>query len=234
MPSFTHLTGNSGVNNAARSSGTNFTLAATPTPGNLVTVFVLFTSNTATVCTLVDSNNNSYTVSPHSPNTTSDGANVPQIWCFYLLNAPANATSTLTVAWTGTDFVNQYWFADEFTVSGGSILFDNDATGFQGAVTTISSPTFTCTASNELVVAVGDCNGTLTAPTSGSTLGIWTGAGGGIVSNIIMAEYALSLSGANAVQFSINSSTAARAMAMGFYFVQDIINVTKRLNVVVQ
>lgn len=207
---FTHIQGIS--NNGIGVTTLALTLGSNPTAGNIVCVgFCPGAAVTAFTCK--DSNNNSYTVTPNSPSTNISGAG--QVWLAYLLSAPANATKSLTLAWTTTAGVAAW--ADEFHVSGGTAAFDKDiAAGTSTAGTTINTPSISPTGAGELLFAAASAGGSISAPASGATLGVWTGSGGAITTGD-MAEYDLSAGSATAVQFT-QSSGGWSAMAMAFSF----------------
>jgi hypothetical protein len=200
-------------------SGTSFTitLGCTPTAGDLVPLIVN-TGGTATSLTAKDSNNNSFTLTPHSPAVNVSSG---KSWALYLLPAPANATSSITVSWTGTD-VGAGW-AEVISITGGAAGFDNDATtSTTGSGNTLNSSSTTPAGSDEfLMAAANEANGPITAPAAGATLGVWTGAQGGIDAGLTDsdAEFDLSASVATAVQFTDSTSNDQYcAIVMAFTF----------------
>lgn len=159
-----------------------------------------------TALTLKDSNNNSYTITPHSPSAIQTGAG--QTWLAYLLSAPANATSALTASWTTT--ATTALFADEFSVSGGTATFDTDIAASSGvAGTAINTPTITPAGAGELLFAGSAAGGTISTANSP-----WTQTAG-VVRNGDWAEYDLSAGSATAVNFTQTSGKWS-AMAMAF------------------
>jgi hypothetical protein len=213
MASFTHVQGAVGSAGAA-SLTVSVNLAAAPTVGNLVCVGINIGSASSNVV-VKDGNGNVYTAS--TPNGT--GFISPNsVYLYYLRTAPANASATITVTWTNSAAA-EIW-ADEFSyTSGFTCKFDKDFvsnnSGSPG--TSINTPSVTPTNSGSLVYVIEGAHGTTSAPAAGATLGSWTGAGGAIT-NGHMAEYALSISGATAVQFTQGSATWT-CLAAAFYLV---------------
>jgi hypothetical protein len=169
------------------------------------------TSAAISAITVKDSNNNSYTQSPNSPSTFLSGSG--QVWLFYLV-APSNATNSITVSWTGTG--GGIWI-DDFTVSGGSAVFDADLGGETAVGTTpVNTPSLTPAGTGELLYSGMTAGGSLTAPAAGATLGNWTGATGGLQLNN-GAEYDLSsVSGANPVDYTQSGGPGWSGMVMAF------------------
>lgn len=130
---------------------------------------------------------------------------------FYLLSAPANANATITCS--GTGIVSNGMWVDEFSYSGTS-HFDKDAIA-TGTGTTVNTPTITPTNANSLLYSGAGEAATITAPTAGATLGVWTGSAGAIV-NGNMAEYDLSATSNTAVQYTTTSG-AWTAIVAAFY-----------------
>lgn len=190
--SFSHIQGSVATGSGVVTSMT-LTLGSNPTPGNCVCIG-FSTAVAVTLLTVKDSNNNNYTVSSGSPSTFD--ASAGQSWLAYLLNAPANATSTINLSWT-TNSVSPSAWGDEFSYTG-TLAFDKDAKATAGPGTTVNTPTIIPSNSGELLYAVAGVAQNVTAPTAGSTLGVWTGAAGGI-NRGDMAEYDLN---------STNTSTA--------------------------
>lgn len=195
---------------ASATTSMTITLTSNPTLGDLVCVAVT-PAVAVTAMTCKDSNNNSYTATPSSPSTIETGAG--QVWLFYLLSAPSNATKTLTVAWTTSSDAGGW--ADEFSYGTQTCTFDKDASGVGTTGTTINLPSITPTNSGSLLYAAAAAGGTISAPTANATLGSWTGSGGAITDGD-MAEYDLNASGATAVQFTQTSGNWS-ALAMAFF-----------------
>jgi len=209
---FTHVQGNSSI---TAGSQTTISVVLTPAPvtGHVVCVALLLSGGTPiTGLTIKDANNNSYTVTPNSP---SSGGPAPfPVFLAYLLSAPSNASATITAAWT-SPAQGAELFADEFAVLGAAATFDVDIAGNGLTGTTINSPTITPAHSKELLYAAAGGTGTMTAPTANATIGVWTGAGGGIQDAAAMAEYILNGSTATAVNFTQTSGDwDALAMAI--------------------
>jgi hypothetical protein len=184
------------------------TLGAAPTAGNVVCV-AFNLANAVTALTVHDGNSNAYTITPNSPQSSAGGGNQ---YLAYLLSAPGNATAAVTASWVTNSPVSMW--VDEFSWSGTSPVFDIDVGG-TGTAVTANLPSITPTYSASLIYSGCGSAGTITAPTAGGTLGVWTGATGGILDGD-MAEYDLSVTGAQAVQYTQNASSQWSAMAMSF------------------
>jgi len=190
------------------------TLGSNPTQGNLVCVAIDQPMSGQTV-TVKDANNNTYQVTTNSPSPFTSG--VGNVFLAYLLSAPANASKIVNITFGTTLTNNADAWAEEFSVSGGSATFDKDATGTGSSGTTVNTPSITPTNAGSLLYAAAAVAGSISAPAAGGTLGVWTGAAGGISSQTgDDAEYDLSTSSATAVDFT-QSSGAWSAMAMAFY-----------------
>lgn len=222
---FTHVQG-AGNNTVSSVTTLNVVLPANPTPGNMVCV--AFASVSVSAFGVQDSAGNIYTVTPLSPSPFITGAG--EVWLAYLLNAPANATKTLTATWT-TASLGILW-ADEFSAAT-TVVFDQDVEASAGAGngTSINTPVIVPTAPNSLVYAAAGDNGTITAPAANATLGAWTGAVGGIQLSGAAAEFDLSVTGSQAVQYTQSSAVAWVGMAMAFYEAQDVTSLKARLNI---
>lgn len=213
--SFRQIQGHS-VATAGATTVTNI-LTSTPKLGNLICVGVSGGAGQlpATGMRVQDANSNLYTMTPSSPRTVINSAgNADQVWMFYILSAPANVHKNIVATWSFN--TQMFIFADEFT-SDGLVTFDVDGVGGVNGVnnTAIATPSVTPAKSNSLVYAQCVTNQTISAPTAGSTLGSWTGSGGANQGGS-MAEYDLSVTGAQAVQFTQNTSTDWSTMAMVF------------------
>lgn len=205
-PTFAHVAGSNGTNSNNGGAVTiGVTLGHTPATGQIVLCNLSFVVGvTPTGITLKDSNNNSYTVGPNSPATNA--ALAFSTYTFHLSSAPSNATATLTAAWTNSQSFE--WLAcDIFTDSGVSQVFDTDAvsTNATSTVTTgaITVPSLTPATTGELLYCGVLPNDAIISPTAGSTQGVFTGA---VIDGLGPgAEYALSISGATAANFTDNS-----------------------------
>lgn len=218
---FTHVQG--AMTHTAGAQDIVVTLGANPTTGNLVCVGIYSTHVTPTPATftVTDGSGNVYTVTPKSPftDTTVPGT----VSLFYLLFAPSNASQTINVHCVQGGVTFSAW-AEEFGVTGGVALFDLDVGGKGPGGTTINLPIITPTNSNSLLWSTTVCNGTITAPTAGGTLGVWTGAAGGVSSGN-MSEYDLSsAAGSTVVQYTQNNTLWA-GMAMSFYIAPSTLGV---------
>jgi hypothetical protein len=205
--SFTHVQGKVISQFVSSVTTLSLVLSSAPTTGNLVCVGFLAQAQNVSALTVKDSNNNSYTVTPNSPATQSScGA----AFTAYLLSAPSNASATITATWTTAS--NAAIWADEFSYTGGSAVFDKDLAGTGTTGTTINTPVLVPAGAGELGYVQGLAQGSISAPAAGATLGSWTGSAGAIT-NGNMAEYALNLSASTAADFT-QSSGAWAAMGM--------------------
>lgn len=212
---WSHRAGQSGYNATASSVTTlAVTLSANPTTSDLVVCGFAFASGIGSFA-FADSVPNSYTITPGSPHY-----GIVKNYVAYLLSAPSGATKVLTATWTtgSAALIN----CDEFIDSTpGHQTYDSTAgdafkgTG-TGSGTNINLPSFTPTTAGELLYGfVINDTGTITAPTSGATLGVWTGS---TVDSLGSAsEYDLSASTATAANYtSSNSGATYDATIVGF------------------
>jgi hypothetical protein len=209
---FAHVQGNA-ANSTANVTTQSVVLGAAPGLGHLVCVGLVL-AGAVTALTIHDSNANVYTITPNSPEIFGAGGDT---YLAYLLNAPANASATITATWT-TGVPAAIW-ADEFSVTGAPAFFDIDIGG-SGTGTAVNAPSITPGNPNSLIYATCGSGGTISAPAAGGTLGAWTGAAGGVQDGD-MSEYALSITGAQAVEFTQTTSVAWSAMAMSFSQLQS-------------
>jgi len=212
---FTHVQGN--IGSAISGTTVAVTLAAAPTAGNLVACAIGGFQG-LTLGTVKDSNNNSYTITASSPEATRD-ATAGSAWMAYLLSAPANATATITATFSvGTITVADIW-AEEFSITGGSAVFDKDAKNNGTGSSNPNTPSLTPTNANSLLYA--------TASTSGTTSGVgapWTQAQGGISAvSANDAEYDLSATGATAINFTCTGAVDWDAMSMAFFIQESVV-----------
>src|SRR6266581_1172642 len=97
---FSQIQGASAPSGGSTSTTITVTLTTNPVTGNLVCVGLAL-GGAVTSLTIKDANNNSYTISPNSP-AIEAGSN--RVYLAYLLSAPANASKTITAAWTTGQF----------------------------------------------------------------------------------------------------------------------------------
>src|ERR1017187_1166706 len=191
-----------GANNASATGVTTLTvtLASNPTTSDLVVCGLAFSSSISAL-TFKDSAStpNSYTKTSGSPHH-----GMVYSYAFYLLSAPSTANKTLTASWTTSSAV--LISCDEFVNSNpGHQTYDStsgDAFRSTGTAsgTNINLPSCTPSTGGELAYGfVLDASGTITAPTSGSALGVWTGSD--INANGSGSEYDLSVSSATAANY---------------------------------
>jgi hypothetical protein len=213
---FGHVQGTA-VSRTVGATTVTLTLGAAPTRGNLVVAVFQIEPTTITGFGIKDGNSNVYTLTPKSPFATTNPGPIQQFFA-YLSPAPANATAAVTATWTGTSSYYTFWL-EEFSVPNGQIaIFDADFTANNTTGgTAINTPTVTPSGiQGELLYAATAPNGTVSAPTAGGAAGVWTGAAGGIVGGN-MAEYVLSATAGQAVNFTQAPSSSWNAMGMAFY-----------------
>ncbi len=212
---FGHVQGTA-VSSTTGATTVTLTLAAAPTRGNLVVAVLQIEPTSITGFGIKDGNSNAYTLTPKSPFTTTTPG-ISQFFA-YLSPAPANATAAVTASWTGTSSFYAFWL-EEFSVPLGQMaIFDNDVTANNTTgATAVNTPTVTPSGiQGELLYAAVAPNGVVSAPAAGGTAGVWTGAAGGIVGGN-MAEYDLTATAAQAVNFTQAPSAAWNGMGMAFY-----------------
>jgi hypothetical protein len=210
--SFTYIQGTS--NFAGTSTSVGATLSVNPTPGNLLCVSVgNVSASTISNLIIFDDHDNVYAVTPSSPSPYT--ASTLQVSLGYLLAAPSNASQNIFAKWT-TSSTNSFIWINEFSSTGG-VVFDTDAASSSLVTgTNINTPVITPRQANELLYACAVAGGSITAPTNGGTLGVWTGAQAGATGGN-MAEFDLSASSPTAVQFTQSGNLLWSAMAMAFY-----------------
>lgn len=227
MAGFTHV---QGKNNVGTGTSLSVVLTSTPTVGNLLVVAFYAAPNISNL-SIKDANNNAFTITPHSPAVVTSSTS--NIYGGYILSAPSNISKTINATWTTTASFDGM-FVDEFS-GVGTISFDVDAAGSNPAAgTTANTPVLHPTGTGELSY-VGVFSGavSITAPTAGGTLGIWTGAG--IDANLNAAEYALSTSGTVTTQMTQGSSATWCGIGMCFALATggDVITTTHYFELVV-
>lgn len=210
--SFTHVRG-AGANNTSTVTTITITLPATPNLNDIVCVAVTLKA-AVTGFSVQDSNSNVYTTTPNSP---SFGATPGSTYLAYLLSAPSNATAAITATWTTAAVVNAW--ADEFSWTGVQPVFDQDVEITGTGTTSFTFLSITPTYSNSLIYSGCSTTSTITGPTAGGTLGVWTGATGGILGGC-MAEYDLSATGATAIDYSLTGITSKQGSSMIMAFGQ--------------
>lgn len=211
---FSRLQGAHGTqNNAATSLAV--TLGAAPIVGNVVCVALLWTDggnpNAGTV-TAVDNNGKAYTRSPNSP-ASARPISAGDVYLLYLV-VPAGAGATITVSWTTPSTALVDLWVVEFSVSGGTAAFDNDAAGTGSTGVPINAPTVPVTGSGELLfsAAVSDHQvSSVDAPWTQEAAGTGNPFSEGV-------GYLLSASANTPVAMSQNTSSGWDAMGMSFSF----------------
>jgi hypothetical protein len=198
---FTLVTGQHDYNdNPSVSSTLVLTLPNNPTPGNLVCLGFQWADgvNLSTgITSILDSNNNSYTLTPNSPSSTEglDGAT----YLAYLLSAPSNATKTVTITFARTTGQGS-GFIKEFNSSVGGVTFDKDVVGTGTTGTTVNTPTLTPKTSGELFYGYAQVTGHISA-----LAGAWVGTDTLPTTFGDADGYILSESSATAIDFTQTS-----------------------------
>jgi len=205
--SFTHVQGTGAFPGTVTTA--TVTMGAAPGLHHIVCFALNLATTTVTGVTVADTNGNTYTLTPHSPESNGLGGNT---YLAYLLSAPSNAAAGITASWTTASSCS-IW-ADEFSWIGLQPTFDTDI-GAGGTGGTVNTPSITPTYPNSLLYSACGSSGTITAPTAGGTLGVWTGSAAGVLDGD-MAEYDLSASAATAVNYTQGATDIWSAMAMSF------------------
>lgn len=132
---------NRNITNAGAATSLANNLPSTPAVGSIICAsFFWFdgSGGDAGTFALKDSNNNFFTLPPSGPanqRPTTSGI----IYTAYLI-APSNITNAFTASWTNACVVADLEI-EEFSVSGGTAVFDIDAIGTGSSGTTINTPT---------------------------------------------------------------------------------------------
>lgn len=194
------------------------TLPAFPTQGNLVLVGIEFFAGTnpATITSLKDENNNSYTVTPNSPSPLN-GAASGQCFQAYLLKAPANAGKTITVVFSinSTSSGPAIW-VDEFSYAG-TASFDADYPG-TGTGTALNTPASVGNFSNELLYGTTSFEHVVNAVNSPWILaagGFLTGEASGYIMSSAAPGVAFNMSGNTSGNWSILAQAIKFTAASG-------------------
>ena len=128
-----------------------------PGPGDLVLIGTEWYSGTpgdSATMTVADSNGNNYTVEPHDSGTTNVHT-AGQVLQAYLINAPSNASKTITVTYS-LGFAAAIVWCDDFSVTGGTAAYDSGA--YASGVGTINTPTIPVTGATDLLFSVATDN----------------------------------------------------------------------------
>lgn len=194
--------------NAGSNTSIAVTLGTTPTAGDLLVVVLGFASGTAQKITVLDGNNNRFTVMPNSPSLNSTA--VTSLYMAYLV-VPSSPSPSATIT-ASLSFASSYIsiIVDEFVPSGGVPVFDFDAfsqnVASSGGAST--SPSVSPSA-GELLYAgmMPDTASTVTAPAPGGTLGGWTGSSRDSGQTICSEYIASSSAGSVSVSFTNSNTT---------------------------
>jgi RHS repeat-associated protein len=155
-----------------------------------------------------DGNGNSFTLTPHSPSGTY-AAQVGSASLAYILSAPSNISSTITVT-LASSVEDTACFADSFQVASGyTAAFDSDAAG-SGSSTAINTPSITPAASSELFYSVAIPYNHITAVGAPWTVSpdvvFNNGSGNAVPADGSAAAYDLSVSSALAVNMTASAA----------------------------
>jgi hypothetical protein len=195
-PSWSHTQATAVATGGAVTS-LNVVLTNNPATGHTVYIGVVDAASVSRTFTVKDANNNAYTVTPSSPNN-SRLANAGEVGIAYLLSAPANASKTITVTWSGV-LIGANVYADEFTDANSCTRsFDTDAVANAG-IGSPNAPSITPGQANELFYSVVSGQDNMTVVNAP-----WTGT---ISASGDAAGYILNRSTAAAVNYTQNSST---------------------------
>lgn len=211
-PTFTEIQGSWGTSVSSGTTAT-VTLTSTPTTGNLVVCSVHLFPISLGITSIKDSAGtpNNYTVSTHSPSATQTSADA--VFIAYLLNAPAGASSTITVTANGTITFGSFIGCEEFHRTSGTWAFDTDAAGNGAATTAVNAPSITAAASGELEIGWANIQTGMSSANSP-----WTECTAGTSASLVGAcEIILSGTGsATAMNFTAFSSTEWNSMMAAF------------------
>src|SRR3954469_23406289 len=163
---FTHVGGVIATSSNSNVTTKAIVLGAAPSLGNLVIVGIVWYGPTAhpTGVTVSDNNGNAYTLTTSSPYGTTSGSIVnPTLAIAYRLSAPSNASATININWTTANAIDAW--ADVFTVSGGTVVYDTDGIGDPGTSSSnINAPTLTPARPNALLYATAVSGGDISSP----------------------------------------------------------------------
>lgn len=111
------------------------------TVGNLI-IAVVFAPSALTGLTIKDANGNTFTLTPNSPSSGSQGS----IYVGYLLAAPSNISASIKASWTSPAVSSLVLEADEFSSNYVQVFFDVDIAADNAVANTlINAPTITPT-----------------------------------------------------------------------------------------
>ena len=188
------------------------TFPVNPTTGNVVCIALAVSTASIGTLTVKDGAGtpNSYTLSPSSPLAATAPLTGYYLAIACIMAAPSSANKTITASWTGSTSNGTTIWGDEFHLSSGTAVVDNDATQPLGTAigTAINTtPTLTPAVAGELFYGVVIVGNSIVAPTAGGTLGVWTGSPAGNDSTYTtLPEYDLSVSAATPVNYTDSGS----------------------------
>lgn len=163
---WTYVEGTTAPGKCSSAASCSIVLPAAPATGQTVWVaFGMYNNGSgATLSSVKDCNNNSYTLTTQSPSPLV--ANAGQGWLAYLLSAPSNACATITVTFTGTIAQIGIPGADVAQVASGyTPTFDHDAINAGTETgTAINTPTFTPAVAQEFVETEVEPVSAITSP----------------------------------------------------------------------
>lgn len=187
------------------------TLNGTPATGDLVVCWTNSFNQTIVLNTVKDGNANSYLITtPNSPYRTALGGGNSQWMHYWVVNAAASATITVTFNTTpAASSLSLFCF--DSSVQGGAAVLDTDVAGSGTTGTAINVPTLLTNYRNELLYSgFVVANGTWS-----STNSPWTSVAG--VERGNQAAYILNASSPTAVNFTGTVSSPWDSMGVSFY-----------------
>jgi hypothetical protein len=204
--------------NETGSTTVSCAFGSNPSPGDTVVVASTWwdpngVHASSTITSVKDGNGNTYVVSPNSPSAAAgldDGAT----YIAYLLNAPSNASKTITITFGTVGTADIY--CDDFSpTSGYTVSLDSDIAGTGNSTgDVISTPTVPVSGYSELLYSITVPNHSITAVNSP-----WLNGGGATPPTspfADMAAYDASSSANTAVNFTVNLNGDYDSMGASF------------------
>lgn len=193
-------------------------LPSTPAIGSvLCATFIWFdgAGNSAGTLSIKDTNNNAFTLAPSGPadqRPTTAGV----IYNAYLI-APSNITNGFSATWTNSGVCD--FEIEEFSVSGGTAVFDTDTIGTGSSGTSITSPTIGA-ASGSMIFASGAADHQVSTVDSPFTQ-VLAGTANQFSEGV---GYLLSGSGSTQITMTMNVSSGWAAAMMAFKISSGVVD----------
>lgn len=189
----------------------SLTFTSPPTPGNLLICAITQNASTLVGLTVKDNNNNAYSVG------IAFGAGM---LVYYLLKAPSNVGQTITATWTSPTSSFFAMTIVEFSVTGGTAAYDNNASSSGTASgNNITLPQISAAQTGDLLFASASVATGIQNPALGATLSGWTGSG--VTGNGDCTEYILSSVSAltNVAYTDSTANDSYNSVAVSFKFI---------------